>query len=99
MYPPVGLEPVLSPGGFWTDTLMADLFERYPRVEPRIKDVDEDVEQEDRTRDHQRTRLYDGEIALQYAVHHGFADAGPAEDGFDHDRAAQNAGELFSAHG
>ncbi|EFP02271.1 hypothetical protein CRE_29408 [Caenorhabditis remanei] len=74
------------------------LLVRDSRIEPRVGEVGEVVEDHDRDRD-------DEEAALEHrvvAVEHGFveraSDAGPGEDDLDEDRAAHDAAERERDH-
>src|SRR3954464_10104638 len=64
-------------------------------IEQRVAGVDDDVENEDGDRRQQHGRLQYGEVALQDRVDHQLADARPAEDRFDDDRAVdQSDGQV-----
>src|SRR3989475_620017 len=67
-----------------------------PRVEPGVKDVDHEVRQQVRDRDEEDCPLHQREVAVEDRLDREAPHAGPAEDGLDDERAAEQGAELES---
>src|SRR5580765_6560329 len=59
---------------------------RDPRVEPEVEEIRDQVEEDDRNRQHQEGALQHRVVALEHGVVHSASDAGPRKDGLDQDR-------------
>src|SRR4051794_21645797 len=73
--------------------------EPHPWIEHGVDDVRDQVDQHHQDREHQRDALDDGEVALQDRVDHQAADPGQGEHLLDHQRAADEVGDVQAEHG
>src|SRR5436305_1830150 len=60
-----------------------------PRIEPRVQQVDREVDEHERERDDEHAALHERNVTREDALHHQRADAGPREDGLGEDGAAE----------
>src|SRR5215204_4780664 len=69
-------------------------FERDPRVEEAVEDVDDQVEEDERRREQHRRRLHERVVAVEDRLQEVPAHTGQAEDDLDDRRAAHQDADL-----
>src|SRR5215218_210937 len=71
----------------------------HARVEERVDDVDDQVQEDDEEGAHEHGALHRGQVALLDGVEGQSPDAGDVEDGLGEDRAAQQDAEVEAEDG
>src|SRR5712692_2358120 len=70
-----------------------------PRIEPRVEQVDGEVDEHERERDDEHAALHQRNVAREDALDHERADAGPREHRFREDGAAEEIAGLDADDG
>src|SRR5215471_16847644 len=80
-----------SAGEPWASSVIADL-----RIEHAVGEVDQEIEQDDERAVEDHHTHHQRVVAIERTLNEIPADAGDAEDGLDHHRARDNAGDRGS---